>query len=101
MGDFMSAMNGMSQQIQAIRALTAIDAHDVHVVDVTAVFPGNNQRAITRAINRAFFTDLHALIAEKPELAAALEEADIQVEDVIAIRRLDGGQIVLFHAGLG
>jgi hypothetical protein len=95
-GNVISALNNVSAQVQNVNALN--DVNVVDAMDVEDVLSGNNVQALNNALNRND-VDINALrdaISNNDVLVEALEEADIAINDVIAVDVLSGGDVVVF-----
>jgi hypothetical protein len=95
-GNLISALNNVNAQVQNVRALENVNVVDV--VDVNNVASGNNVQALNNALNKND-VDINVLrdaIKDNEVLNNALQNANIAVNDVVAVNVLSGGDIVVF-----
>ncbi|WP_394886713.1 hypothetical protein ACG873_19035 [Mesorhizobium sp. AaZ16] len=95
-GNLIAALNNVSVQAQNVRALENVNVVDV--VDVNNVASGNNVQILNNALNKND-VDINVLrdaINDNKVLNNALQNANVNVNDVVAVNVLSGGDIVVF-----
>lgn len=101
-GNLIAALNNINANIQDVQALNDLTVADVQVVNVEDVL--NDLTAFNNALNRNdvdinvlrdFLNDL--TITDIDVLRNALQNANVNINDVVAISVLSGGDVVLYY----
>jgi hypothetical protein len=97
-GNLISALNNISAQVADVEVIDDITVGDVNVVNVEDVLNGNNINALNNALNRndVDIEILQDAIQNNDVLNNVLNNANINIQDVVSIEVLSGGDIVVF-----
>ena len=107
-GNLIAALNNINVQIDRLSVLSDITADNFQVVNVEDVLSGNNVQALNNALNNndvEVLTEFLNNVLNNPNCSVValcnslnnvLQNADIAVNDVIAINVLSGGDVIVF-----
>ena len=98
-GNLIAALNNINLQIDRLNALNNLTISDVRVVNVEDVL--NNNRVLNNSLNnndvRILQDFLNDSLNNNNVLTDFLNNNDVNIDDVVAINVLSGGDIVIFQ----
>ena len=96
----MSSLSNLPGRIEEVQRLPQpLDHSRVFVVPITSLFPGNGIGPARRALERGYFDDLRAFLANDSVLREAISAAGYAAGQAIAILTNQEGDVVVFVDG--
>ncbi len=94
-----SALNNIDVEIDNLEALNQLTVQDVRVADIDNV--ANNNRVLNNALNRnEVDIDILRNFLNNADIDVdiqnVLNDLNVNAEDVVAVKVLDGGDVVIF-----
>jgi hypothetical protein len=97
-GNLIAALNNINVQIDDLQVIDDVTIGDVTVVDARNLLRGANINALNNALNRneVNVLSLRNVLNNNDVLNNALNDLNIDINSVIAVLVLNGGDLVIF-----
>ena len=98
-GNLIAALNNIAVEIDQLNALNNLNVEDVQVVNVRNLLNGNNVNALNNALNRnnVEILNLRNVLNNNEIVKDVLNDANIDIGQVVAIDVLSGGDVIVFY----